>query len=110
MKALNLGILLSLFISANLLAETPQSPMKKFLVSCGYGMAGGAAVGLVSLAFEPSPETKLNNIARGASLGLYAGIGYGLYQIYGKKSDNQEINWTVLPANDGAQFLFDWNY
>ena len=104
MKSLILAILLCSPFS---FAETSSGTLKNFLVSCGYGTVGGAAVGLVSLAFEPSPQTKLNNIARGASLGLYAGIGYGLYQIYGKKNDNQDINWAVMPDIHGAQFLFD---
>ncbi|PIS11491.1 MAG: hypothetical protein COT73_03635, partial [Bdellovibrio sp. CG10_big_fil_rev_8_21_14_0_10_47_8] len=54
-----------------------------FLKSCAYGTLGGAAVGLATLAFSENPGGKINNVSRGASLGLYAGIGYGLFQIYG---------------------------
>jgi len=42
-----------------------------------YGTAGGALLGLASLAFDG----KGRNIARGASLGLYAGIIFGAYVI-----------------------------
>ena len=42
-----------------------------------YGTAGGALLGLASLAFDGSGR----NIARGASLGLYAGLIFGGYVI-----------------------------
>ncbi len=57
--------------------------MKDFLISSAYGTAAGALVGVASLAFTDDPGSKLNNIARGASLGLYAGMGLGLYMAYG---------------------------
>lgn len=56
-----------------------NSQLRTFLVSCGYGTAIGAAVGAGSLAFTDDPGSKLTNIAKGASLGLYAGIGIGIY-------------------------------
>jgi hypothetical protein len=107
---MKLAFLIFSLISNLALAEASNNNLKKFLVSCGYGTVGGAAVGLVSLAFESSPQTKLNNIAKGASLGLYAGIGYGLYQIYGAKDDKQEIKWAVLPVPSGGQFLLDAHF
>lgn len=54
-------------------------PMQEFLMSCAYGTLAGALVGVATLAFTEDPSSNLNNIARGASLGLYAGIGLGLY-------------------------------
>lgn len=53
-------------------------PMKDFLLTCAYGTAAGAAIGLATLAFTDNPNGKISNVARGASLGLYAGIAYGL--------------------------------
>lgn len=55
--------------------------MSEFLKDCAYGTGAGALVGLASLAFEDKPSEKSNNIARGASLGLYAGIAYGIYEM-----------------------------
>ena len=55
--------------------------MSIFLKSCAYGALAGAAVGLASLAISDNPGGKINNVARGASLGLYAGVGIGAYLI-----------------------------
>lgn len=53
--------------------------MQDFLMSCAYGTGAGALVGVATLAFTEDPSSSINNIARGASLGLYGGIGLGLY-------------------------------
>ncbi len=58
--------------------------MSKFLKTCAYGTLIGAGVGLVTLAWTENPNDKLNNVARGASLGLYAGIAVG-YTMVAKK-------------------------
>src|SRR4051812_8291581 len=68
--------------------------MKDFLISCAYGTAIGAGVGLVSLAFSDDPSGHAGNIAKGASLGLYAGIGLGLYNIYGHKTKDDSSDLT----------------
>lgn len=66
--------------------------MTIFLKSCAYGTAGGALLGLATLAVSENPSGKINNVARGASLGLYAGIGFGLYTLYGNpKTQNNEF-------------------
>ncbi len=52
---------------------TPK--VKAFLVVSGYGAAGGALLGLASMAFGSSGRA----IAQGASLGLYAGMIFGAY-------------------------------
>ena len=60
--------------------------MSKFLKTCAYGTLVGAGVGLVTLAWTENPNDKLNNVARGASLGLYAGIAVGYAMV--TKKDN----------------------
>lgn len=59
--------------------EAKADKMRTFLVSSGFGTVIGAGVGLVSLAFADNPSGRINNVARGASLGLYVGMGVGFY-------------------------------
>jgi len=54
---------------------------KDFVMSCTYGVLAGTLVGTATLAFTNNPGNNLNNIARGASIGLYAGILLGLYVV-----------------------------
>lgn len=84
-------ILISLSNSA-----VAASSMGTFLKSCAYGTAGGAALGLASLAISDHPSSKMSNVARGASLGLYAGIAYGFYAL----EKNREINASNQPDLD----------
>lgn len=55
---------------------------REFIMSCTYGVLAGTLVGAASLAFTKRPGDNLNNVARGASLGLYTGILLGLYVVY----------------------------
>ncbi len=55
---------------------------KEFIMSCTYGVLAGTLVGAATLAFTKNPGDNLQNVARGASLGLYAGIGLGYYTVY----------------------------
>ena len=55
-------------------AEMPVKA-KAFLTIAGYGTAGGALLGLASMAFGNSSRS----VAQGASLGLYAGLIFGSY-------------------------------
>ena len=85
------------------------SELSDFLTTCGYGTLGGAALGAVSLAFVEDPSSKVGNIARGASLGLYAGIGWGLYQYYSPGRDQKdESRVYVVPvgATGGAGLMY----
>lgn len=70
------------------------NPMKEFLVTCAYGTAAGALLGLASLAFTEDPGGKINNVARGASLGLYAGIALGFVKTQQQNQD-YEVNNAV---------------
>jgi hypothetical protein len=49
--------------------------LKAFLITSGYGIAGGALLGVASVALG----AKARAIAQGASLGLYAGMIFGGY-------------------------------
>ncbi len=69
-----------------------QSNMSTFLKSCAYGTLGGAALGLATLAVSENPSGKMSNVARGASLGLYAGIAYGFYSLGQKREQRTEVD------------------
>ncbi len=68
-------------------------PMKEIIVSSAYGVLAGTLVGAATLAFTDRPGDNLKNIARGASLGLYAGILLGLYVAYviPDEEDEEEV-------------------
>lgn len=107
-----LSIWLLVFFTQTATAQISDESWRKFLSSCAYGTAAGGILGLASLAFTDDPGGKTVYIARGASLGLYAGIGWGLYSIYTQKdSASQDLAWTIMPLEnkgqlDGGQFLF----
>ena len=63
----------------------PPNSTREFMLSATYGALAGALVGGASLAFSDRPGDNLNKVARGASLGLYAGILLGLYVVYGSR-------------------------
>lgn len=105
-------IKISLIVSILLFVQTLQAAeLKEFLMSCAYGTGGGALIGAASIAFQDEPGEHMGNIARGASLGLYAGIGMGLYLMYGYKEPTN-YSWIILPIEDqqkkieGAQILW----
>lgn len=69
-----------LILSVSLLSVPVKAePMQEFLMSCAYGTLAGSLLGLATLAFTEDPSSHFNNVAKGASLGLYAGIGLGAY-------------------------------
>lgn len=78
-------------------ANAQGSNMSIFLKSAAYGTAAGAVLGLATLAWSENPSSRISNVARGASLGLYAGIGFGLYTIYGPSQRNRDQDYTKLP-------------
>ena len=75
-----LSLFLALFITLAVVkpqtarAEIPVKA-KAFLTIAGYGTAGGALLGLATMAFGNSSRA----VAQGASLGLYAGLLFGGY-------------------------------
>jgi hypothetical protein len=70
--------IISLLVSSSCFAS---SKFTDFLKSCGYGALAGAGVGVLSLAIENKPSEHYANVTRGASLGLYAGVAYGIYEM-----------------------------
>lgn len=63
--------------------------LQTFLKHCAYGTLVGAGVGVISLAFNDKPSDNTGNVAKGASLGLYGGVAYGVYK----------LNEVPLPLN-----------
>lgn len=77
-------------------------------MSCTYGVLAGTLVGTALLAFEDQPGDNLNKVARGASIGLYAGIMLGLYVVYAVPEDDDGFdpyNQPGLPPMEGRRVL-----
>ena len=81
-------------------SRASANEMKAFIMSCTYGVLAGTLVGAATLAFEDQPGENLNKVARGASLGLYAGILLGVYvtQIVPSQADDE-----VYPTDPEVQ-------
>jgi len=74
---------ISLGMPSAAVAQAQQaSPEREFIMSCTYGVLAGTLVGAASLAFVDKPGDNLKLVARGASIGLYMGIGLGIYTVY----------------------------
>jgi hypothetical protein len=88
MKKRSLALLTSILMFSTVMtpALAKADEMRTFLLSCAYGTVIGAAVGLATVAVSDDPGAHTQNISKGASLGLYAGIGLGLYLNYGRGS------------------------
>ncbi|MNK07765.1 hypothetical protein D3C87_256830 [compost metagenome] len=74
-------ILLGALILQMMAAPALAADLRQFLKHCAYGTLIGAGAGVATLAFSDQPSEDLNNVARGASLGLYGGIAYGVYRL-----------------------------
>ncbi len=86
--------------------HTQASELGEFLESCGYGTLIGAGIGVVSLAFEKNPSDHANNIAKGASLGLYGGIAYGIVKINEKPKEHE----LALISKNLYGVFYSYNY
>lgn len=124
MKRLFPFLLVGSLMSSGAHAETD---MREFVMSCTYGVLAGTLVGAAMLAFTDQPGENLSKVARGASIGLYAGILLGLYVVYGigdEELDPELLNgpgahwqrsndrplWVLAPTwsekrADGVQFV-----
>ncbi len=72
---ISLSLCFTLLFSSSAFAIDPK--IKVLGTMAGYGVVGGALLGTASMAFDAGPRA----IARGASLGLYAGLLFGGYVI-----------------------------
>ena len=95
-------VFLVLLMSINTKAQDRSADMRFFLKSSGYGALFGALAGTVSLVFEDKMGDHSINVARGTSLGLYAGMIYG----YSHMNESPQPNSNLIPesATDGASF------
>jgi hypothetical protein len=85
--------------------RSEASSSREFVMSCTYGVLAGTLVGAATLAFESQPADKLYKVARGASLGLYAGILLGFYVVYGVSENEPNMyNEPGLPP-EGRHLL-----
>jgi hypothetical protein len=99
------GWVMAIVISFQLFSSvTKAAELRDFLMSCAYGTAAGALVGLATLAFSEDPSKNFSNVAKGASLGLYAGIGMGLYMVYGESSTSSSM--AGMTIQDGLRQEF----
>ena len=74
---------------------------REFIMSCTYGVLAGTLVGAASLAFVDRPGDNLQRVARGASIGLYLGIGLGLYTVYFLPKQIEEEGEKLLEEETG---------
>ncbi|MBY0517009.1 MAG: hypothetical protein K2P81_08885 [Bacteriovoracaceae bacterium] len=77
---------------------------KAFLLVSGYGAAGGALLGLASMAFGTSSRA----IAQGASLGLYAGILFGTYVLVSHHQRRSGSYESSSPYSDSVDNYDDY--
>jgi hypothetical protein len=85
-------LILSLFILIALVTPVEKANAldpkgRAFLIICTYGTVGGALLGFATMAFG----TNSRAIAQGASLGLYAGIGFGSFIIMSHRRSLEPI-------------------
>jgi hypothetical protein len=98
-RRLLLGVLLIAAITAPRPAQAIN--VKNLLLMTSYGVMVGTLTGIASLAFYDSPSQHYRNVAFGASLGLYTGIGIWTYLSYFaadvKKQEEEEKKPKVNP-------------
>jgi hypothetical protein len=86
-------------------SETSMPPkVKTFLTIAAYGTAGGALLGLASLAFGTNGRA----IAQGASLGLYAGILFGGYVLVSHSQRKAQYYDNSSPYNNNSNEYEDY--
>ncbi len=96
-----LGFVMTLGTPAYAAVESSGGGSREFMLSCVYGAVAGTLVGAATLAFTDKPNQNLNRVARGASLGLYAGMLLGLYVVYGTSEDDLDpVVFAPAPVID----------
>lgn len=94
-------LIMGLVISLGLQAKA--NPEREFIMSCTYGVLAGTLVGAASLAFVDKPGENLQHVARGASIGLYMGIGLGFYTAYVLPKQLQKEEEKILDEETGEE-------
>jgi hypothetical protein len=100
MKKIFILITVCFSILTSSLTYGMDSKLKKVSAMAGYGIVGGALLGTASLAFGTSGRA----IAKGASLGLYAGLLFGGYMLTSyelKKRGYGESREDYYPDSSG---------
>lgn len=72
--------------------------LREFLRTCAWGVVIGTSLGVVSMAAEDKPGESWGNVAKGASLGLYGGIAYGLYSSSAAPRAQQYPEFSLGPS------------
>ncbi|MGZ3790107.1 MAG: hypothetical protein ACXVLQ_16340 [Bacteriovorax sp.] len=80
------GLCFSLLFSSSVYALDPK--VKILGTMAGYGVVGGALLGTATMAFGSGPRA----IAKGASLGLYAGLLFGGYIVLSYEMKKRGFN------------------
>lgn len=90
-------LVLSLFFGASKPAYAVDPRLKALGTVALYGTVGGALLGVASLAFGASGRA----VAKGASLGLYAGLLFGGYIVYSHylRTRKQQADGGVYPED-----------
>lgn len=100
------ALAISSFLLAISYSQQSSAIGKEFITSATYGVLAGTMVGAATLAFTDNPGDNLGRIARGASLGLYAGIALGLYVTYGiQAAQNYEEEYSE--DEEGSEEYYD---
>lgn len=96
-------LVLSLLVALQVPVQARAEPTRELFMSAAYGVLAGTLVGAATLAFTDHPGDNLKNIARGASLGLYAGILLGLYVVYVVPGEGDEdSDGDYAPGDSGS--------
>ena len=101
-------ILVLLFISVTPVhSATLERSFKTFGTSALWGTLGGALLGGAAMAFG----TNASSIAKGASLGLYAGLLYGGYLMvdYGMNNSESDMDGRYQSPGGGGYDSQDYN-
>ncbi|RLA64161.1 MAG: hypothetical protein DRQ88_11490 [Epsilonproteobacteria bacterium] len=102
MKKVILALMFSFVLITPTHAVTLERSFKTFGTSALWGTLGGALLGAASMAFGTNAST----VAKGASLGLYAGLLYGGYLLvdYGMAGSAPEIKGKYQSPGGGGGY------
>lgn len=98
MKLKSLKFLILVFLMQSIPLTIEAQTMGKFLNRCLWGTAIGAGVGFATLVASDKPGESWNNVARGASLGLYAGVAYGVYMHNYQAVPQYDTGYALVPT------------